>query len=82
MHCLERACSFFPSHGIALFHGDPLVKVLGGGGLPTVPPISGTISVRVGGGVEIGTGGHRNRYRGMVTLDRASDPELSNSDNA
>ena len=35
-----------------------------------------------GGGVEIGTGGHRNRYRGMVTLDRASDPELSNSDNA
>ena len=45
-----------------------------GGGLPTVPPISGTISVRVGGG--------RNRYRGMVTLDRASDPELSNSDNA
>ena len=63
-------------------NGDPLVKVLGGGGLPTVPPISGTISVRVDGGVEIGTGGHRNRYRGMVTLDRASDTELSNSDNA
>ena len=31
-------------------NGDPLAKVLAGGGLPTVRPISGTISVRVGGG--------------------------------
>ena len=40
-------------------HMGPPRKGTGWGGLPTVPPISGTISVRVGGRLEIGTGGHR-----------------------